>query len=469
MPALSIKNLPYRNGTYYFQRIRHMDWPVLLDSGFPDSPSGRFDIISASPCEKVHLEQRSHSNALESLQTIIQRHSPSEITETSLPFTGGFIGGLSYDLGRQLETLPENATKDRGLPAIIGGIYTWAVITDHQMQQSWLIASDDATDHLYPLLSETPSEFPESQTDSLFRIRAPFVSHISREKYIQQFERIIEYIRAGDCYQINFAQRFSAIAEGDCWQAYLKMRKATPAPFSAYLDFDDFKILSVSPERFLKLDHQQVETKPIKGTAPRSADATEDLRIADELSHSIKNRAENLMIVDLLRNDLSRICQPGSVHVPHLFALESYANVHHLVSTVTGTLAPEENAATLLKASFPGGSITGAPKIRAMEIIDELEPHQRNIYCGSVAWIDFRGHMDSSITIRTMLASRQDAQWQLDCWGGGGIVYDSEADSEYQETLHKVGKIISALQPDFLTQIQSSSAPAEYKSSSCGS
>jgi para-aminobenzoate synthetase component 1 len=238
------------------------------------------------------------------------------------------------------------------------------------------------------------------------------------------------------------------------------MRTATPAPFSAYLDFDSFKILSVSPERFMQLRANQVETKPIKGTAPRSADNKEDQKIAKQLQASRKDRAENLMIVDLLRNDLGRVCKTGSVNVPALFALESYANVHHLVSTVTGELPEEKDAVDLLAASFPGGSITGAPKIRAMTIIDELEPQRRAIYCGSIAYISFNGQMDSSITIRTLLESRQ-VNFQsgmqesyLECWGGGGIVYDSEAASEYQETLHKVGKILQAIQPDFLESFQ---------------
>ena len=457
MSAISIISLPYQSGTHYFQQIRHLTFPVLLDSGYPDSPSGRFDIVSAEPAEKIHYELDSHIPALDQLHNRLKAlcPNPNDLPDTELPFTGGFIGGLSYDLGRQLESLPEQAKKDTDFPVLIGGIYNWAVICDHQKKNSWLLAPETELELWQTRLTGNSSE----NILPVFRITAPFRSHISQQEYCRQFSTIIDYIRAGDCYQINFAQRFSALAEGDCWQAWLRMRAATPAPFSAYLDFDQHKILSVSPERFLELHQGRVETKPIKGTAPRHDNPVQDKAIADELSNSIKNRAENLMIVDLLRNDLSRVCQPGSVQVPHLFALESYANVHHLVSTVTGRLQQGKDATELLKASFPGGSITGAPKIRAMEIIDELEPHQRNIYCGSVAYIDFRGHMDSSITIRTILASQQDeTQWRMDCWAGGGIVYDSEAHSEYQETLHKVGKIISSLQPDFLNQTDSSAS-----------
>ncbi|MDX1319369.1 MAG: aminodeoxychorismate synthase component I [Oceanospirillum sp.] len=454
MTQLCTRSLPYRSGVDYFERIRHLDAPVLLDSNKPDSPSGRYDIISANPVKKI----QSSANSLAQLQQLLDSLSTSHRVEATdkalyhLPFIGGFIGGLSYDLGRELETLPDSAKDDCHFPSIIGGIYLWAVVVDHEHQIAELVAPASEADELEALLSRTN----DHDKPAPFSLTTPFTSNLSWPEYKSRFEKIMAYIRSGDCYQINFAQRFQAKAKGDSWQAYLKMRAATPAPFSAYLDFDQFKILSVSPERFMQLNAGQVETKPIKGTAPRSGDAREDRHIAETLQNSIKDRAENLMIVDLLRNDLGRVCEPGSVRVPALFALESYANVHHLVSTVEGELPADKNAVDLLTASFPGGSITGAPKIRAMEIIDELEPQRRAIYCGSVAYISFNGRMDSSITIRTLLESVQDnpetgeTESRLDCWGGGGIVYDSVAESEYQETLHKVGKILQSLQPDFL-------------------
>jgi len=458
MTQLCTRSLPYRSGVDYFERIRHLDAPVLLDSNKPDSPSGRYDIISANPVKKI----RSSANSLTQLQQLLDSLSTSHRVEATdkalyhLPFIGGFIGGLSYDLGRELETLPDSAKDDCHFPSIIGGIYLWAVVVDHEHQIAELVAPASKADELEALLSRTN----DRDKPVPFSLTTPFTANLSWPEYKSRFEKIMAYIRSGDCYQINFAQRFQAKAKGDSWQAYLKMRAATPAPFSAYLDFDQFKILSVSPERFMQLNAGQVETKPIKGTAPRSGDAREDRHIAETLQNSIKDRAENLMIVDLLRNDLGRVCEPGSVRVPALFALESYANVHHLVSTVEGELPADKNAVDLLAASFPGGSITGAPKIRAMEIIDELEPQRRAIYCGSVAYISFNGRMDSSITIRTLLESVQDnpetgeTESRLDCWGGGGIVYDSVAESEYQETLHKVGKILQSLQPDFKTQAQ---------------
>ncbi len=458
MTQLCTRSLPYRSGVDYFERIRHLDAPVLLDSNKPDSPSGRYDIISANPVKKI----QSTTNSLTQLQQLLDSLSTSHRVEATdkalyhLPFIGGFIGGLSYDLGRELETLPDSAKDDCHFPSIIGGIYLWAVVVDHEHQIAELVAPASEADELEALLSRTN----DRDKPVPFSLTTPFTANLSWPEYKSRFEKIMAYIRSGDCYQINFAQRFQAKAKGDSWQAYLKMRAATPAPFSAYLDFDQFKILSVSPERFMQLNAGQVETKPIKGTAPRSGDAREDRHIAETLQNSIKDRAENLMIVDLLRNDLGRVCEPGSVRVPALFALESYANVHHLVSTVEGELPADKNAVDLLAASFPGGSITGAPKIRAMEIIDELEPQRRAIYCGSVAYISFNGRMDSSITIRTLLESVQDnpetgeTESRLDCWGGGGIVYDSVAESEYQETLHKVGKILQSLQPDFKTQAQ---------------
>ncbi len=467
MSSVNIRTLPYKAGSEYFQQVRHLPFPVLLDSGQPKSPSGRYDIIAADPIEQINSHQLSNSSSLQYLQQRLDALQPKCLPETDLPFTGGFIGGLSYDLGRELETLPEQAATDVDFPSLLGGIYLWAIIVDHQEASTFLLGPEELLDQVQLVIEQSTEQKPQQK--ATFTITQPFQANMTQDEYRQRFGRIIDYIRAGDCYQINFAQRFSAQMTGDSWQAYLQMRQATPAPFSAYLDFGDYKILSVSPERFVKLNKGLVETKPIKGTAPRHPDSEKDKAIANELLASTKNRAENLMIVDLLRNDISRTCQAGSVKVPHIFALESYANVHHLVSTVVGKLDQDKTAIDLLATSFPGGSITGAPKIRAMEIIDELEPQRRGIYCGSVAYIDFRGEMDSSITIRTIQQSpvtpdtgptdsdqahetKSKSASRLDCLGGGGIVYDSEADSEYQETLHKVGKIISALQPDFLDQ-----------------
>ena len=254
-----------------------------------------------------------------------------------------------------------------------------------------------------------------------------------------------QYLHSGDCYQINLTQRFQADYQGDEWQAYRTLRQANGAPFSAFIRLEHNCILSISPERFIALDsNRHIETKPIKGTLPRSADEQQDRELAKQLAGSEKDRAENLMIVDLLRNDIGKVASPGSVAVPHLFAIESFPAVHHLVSTVTAELAPGYQATDLLRAAFPGGSITGAPKIRAMEIIEELEPSRRSLYCGAIGYLSQDGKMDSSITIRTLVAD----SGQLYCWAGGGIVADSDVDAEYQETYDKVSRILPLLAPE---------------------
>ncbi|MEW8264161.1 MAG: aminodeoxychorismate synthase component I, partial [Candidatus Thiodiazotropha taylori] len=266
--------------------------------------------------------------------------------------------------------------------------------------------------------------------------------NMNRDEYLASLARIKRYILDGDCYQVNFAQRFSVAAEGDTWQAYKGLRQLNAAPFAAYLNTPDCQIMSSSPERFLELRSGSVETKPIKGTAPRGEDPIEDMMLAEMLKNSSKDQAENLMIVDLLRNDLGKVCATGSVSVPELFKLESFARVHHLVSKVCGELARGENALSLLRACFPGGSITGAPKLRAMEIIEELEPHRRGIYCGSIGYVSFDGDMDTNIAIRTMVH----AQGITRLWAGGGIVADSDPEAEYRETYHKASALLDLLQ-----------------------
>ena len=264
---------------------------------------------------------------------------------------------------------------------------------------------------------------------------------MTKPEYLQKFEQIQQYLQSGDCYQINLAQRFSANYQGDEWQAYLRLRVRNAAPFSAFIRLTDCAILSISPERFIEVNQRRVETKPIKGTKPRFANPQDDKQSAEALQNSPKDRAENVMIVDLLRNDLGKVCSPGTVKVPSLFAIESFPAVHHLVSTITGELAPQHQAIDALAAAFPGGSITGAPKVRAMQIIEELEPHRRNIYCGSIGYLSVHGHMDTNIAIRTLVCANN----TIYAWAGGGIVADSNGESEYQETFDKVGKILPVL------------------------
>ncbi len=454
-----IQSLPYHeDSASLFEAIADDPWAVFLDSGHPHSAQGRYDIIAAAPsrtlltrggmteigsAEGVEFSQQDPF-ALLRLQL-----QPEAVSDPSgLPFCGGAIGYFSYDLGRRIEHLPALARDGEKLPEMAFGIYDWALVVDHRERQSWLVSAgrDPATalkwEQLVALLSHPA---PVHQRLPL-RLTAPLVSNLPREKYFAAFERIQRYIHDGDCYQVNLAQRFSAPAAGDPWAAYQELRRANPAPFAAYLNLPGVQILSASPERFLALRGRRVESKPIKGTRPRDhAHPARDEALAKALRNSLKDRAENLMIVDLLRNDLSKSCEIGSVAVPSLFEVESFSSVHHLVSTVTGTLAPHRDAIDLLRGCFPGGSITGAPKLRAMEIIEELEPDRRGVYCGAIGYIGFDGEMDTSIVIRTLVHSGNTVRF----WAGGGIVADSCAEDEYQETFDKAAALLRLLQqPD---------------------
>jgi para-aminobenzoate synthetase component 1 len=400
--------------------------------------------MSAWPLAQLAPTTDESANAfLQRLRGALQSLGPAEApAQQELPFVGGLIGYLSYDFGRRLEALPEQSVDDLDLADARFGLYAWALISDHLLGTSQLLfhpALDQAERARLCQLFAAPA----AQADASFRLLQPFHADLDPATYRHAIERIQGYILAGDCYQVNFAQRFQAPCEGDPWAAYLALRRACPTPFSGFQSLaDGGAILSLSPERFLKVSEGQVETRPIKGTRPRGTDATDDRAQAEALMASRKDRAENLMIVDLLRNDLGRSCRIGSVRVPELFALESYPNVHHLVSAVTGELAPGKDALDLLACSFPGGSITGAPKIRAMQIIDELEPTRRGLYCGSLLYLDVRGELDSSIAIRSLLVK----DGQISCWGGGGIVADSDWQAEYQESITKVKVLLDTLE-----------------------
>ncbi|WP_240642648.1 aminodeoxychorismate synthase component I [Pseudidiomarina mangrovi] len=414
-----------------FARCAQEPWALLLDSC--DHPHGRYDFIFRQPVAVITQSQAWPQQLQAALAGVPSYQGPAEV-----PFQGGLAGAFSYDAGRALEQLPSHAQADIELPDLAVGVYHQALIRRRQDGVTWLLAETEQLPELEQFWLS-----PASTNHQLeFTLTSAWQSNLSATDYQQRFARIQAYLQAGDCYQINLAQRFSASYRGDPWQAYLRLRQHNNAPFSGFFRLDHGALLSHSPERFLHVSAiGLVETKPIKGTRPRSSDPQQDQANAEQLAHSSKDRAENVMIVDLLRNDLSRCCQPGSVTVPKLFAIESYPAVHHLVSTVTGQLTPQHNALDLIAACFPGGSITGAPKIRAMEIIDELEPHRRSYYCGSLAYFSKHGAADSSIAIRTLVAQQQ----QLYCWAGGGIVADSEGASEYQETLDKVAKIVPLL------------------------
>lgn len=414
----------------------------------------RFDILSAAPSQLIRYDPDGlsirvaglwHTEAVDPFDYLDQRLKTLDATESELPFSGGLIGHWSYDLGRVIENLPSQAQADIDFPWMQVGLYLWAIVIDHQDKRSWLVAQPSCSkillDKLSTLITRHAGLSKADRTRS-FSLTKQWTANLTKAEYRQALEKVDGYIQAGDCYQINFSQRFSSNYSGDPWEGYKQLREQAPTPFSAYLEYETGSILCFSPERFIKVSESgSVETRPIKGTRPRGKDQQEDEALVLALKNAPKDRAENLMIVDLLRNDLSRACRPGSVSVPELFEIETYPNVHHLVSSVQGSLESSQSPLTLLRSTFPGGSITGAPKIRAMEIIDELEPERRSVYCGSIGYISASGRMDTNICIRTLLCIDN----RIYCWAGGGIVADSDVEDEFQETLNKVNNLLSAL------------------------
>jgi para-aminobenzoate synthetase component 1 len=429
-----------------------LPWPVWLDSVGGLDHGGRYDVLAADPYLTLRTRGALTELRARDGSTTCSDEPPFELLReqlgelgpcaAELPFCGGALGYFSYDLGRRLERIPSLAAADIDMPEMAVGLYDWAVIVDHQERCSWLIGGgrDPRTFAQWPNLVER-LHGKTSKPVPPFRVLSQAASSFSRESYAAAFRRVQEHIRRGDCYQVNLTQRFRARAEGDAWHAYLKLREINPAPFAAYLDFPDGRILCSSPERFLRVVGDSVETKPIKGTRPRASDRTRDRALAEALRASAKDRAENVMIVDLLRNELGKSCVPGSIRATRLFDVESFASVHHLVSTVEGRLAPGKHALDLLAGCFPGGSITGAPKVRAMQIIEELEPQRRSVYCGCIGYIGFDGNMDLNIAIRTLVQHGD----YIYAWAGGGVVADSEVDAEYQESLDKVAALLEVL------------------------
>jgi para-aminobenzoate synthetase component 1 len=374
-----------------------------------------------------------------------------------------------------LERVPRPKYDDLAIPDVLLGIYDWVVAWDHTADRAWLVstgmpetgrARSERAARRMAFVKErlttrrldgwavregsagrrtahrpsrpTAPSYPVTDVQHL-GLRSTF----TREGYQQGVARVIEYIFAGDIFQANLSQRLEAPLVGTPLELYRRLRSRNPAPFSAFLDFGELVVASASPERFLRVEDGHVEARPIKGTRPRGVGPEHDAALALALAESDKDRAENVMIVDLLRNDLSRVCEPGSVRVPELFALEHYATVHHLVSTVVGDLVPTQDAADLVRAAFPGGSITGAPKVRAMQIIAELEPTRRGVYCGAIGYWSATGAFDANIVIRTYLVLGDVAYFQA----GGGIVADSDPEQEYRETLDKARGLIAALLP----------------------
>lgn len=442
-------------------RLRALGGLAFLDSAMPHPSLGRYSWLGADPFGRFVISEgcarwngeTMRGAPLEALSGLL-RQLGEETVEGLPPFQGGAIGFFGYEMGRLLERLPEPALPVVGaVPDADLGFYDVVVAFDHATRRAWLVSSGRPEEgrRRTERAEERAARFAarlEAETPDAAAGRAPalardaWASNFDRQAYEAAVARVVEYVLDGDVFQANLAQRFAADlpAGYDPWAFYLKLRRRNAATFCAYLEHDGLAVASSSPERFLRVESGHVETRPIKGTAPRAADPAEDARRAEALLASEKDRAENLMIVDLLRNDLSRTCRPHSVKTPALAELETYAGVHHLVSVVTGELMEKHTALDLLLGAFPGGSITGAPKPRAMEIITELEREARGVYCGAIGCLGFDGFMDTNIAIRTVTFQNGRASFHA----GGGITALSEPAAEYQETLDKAERIFDA-------------------------
>jgi para-aminobenzoate synthetase component I len=465
------------------EQLGGLPYRIFLDSAARGTRLGRYSFLTADPVAvvrskgaRVECGTRAVSgDALETLRALLAPFAADPVSGLP-PFQGGAAGYLAYDWGRVHERIPAPRHDDLSVPDVVLGVYDWVLAWDHETSKAWLVstgllevspaararrAADRAaavmgrlrsSEIVEPVLPQAPLVRPaalttpmaptyaisEEWSDPRLELRSSF----THEGYLDAVAKVREYIFAGDIFQANLSQRFDAPLAEPPWSLYCRLRTQNAAPFAAFLDFPEAVVLSASPERFLHVDiHGHVETRPIKGTRPRGVGPEHDAALGLALTASAKDRAENLMIVDLLRNDLSRVCAPGTVRVPELFALEHYATVHHLVSTVVGDLAPGEDALSLLRAAFPGGSITGAPKVRAMEIIAELEPSERGVYCGAIGYWSLTGSLDCSIAIRTAVAAAGRVYFSA----GGGIVSDSDPEQEYRETLDKARGMIDAL------------------------
>lgn len=471
---------------------RFLDLPyvLFLDSAIKATGSdghqlGRYSFLAADPALVIRSKGRTtevggpgtpwarvDADPLIAARELLGRFAADPVSGLP-PFQGGAAGYLGYDYGAVLERLPATRFDDLAIHDVVLGLYDWVIAWDHRLETAWIVSTGlpetgparaaRARERLTlvrerlrgparpalraPNAAPAATIGPEAPSYPVLGVEAAepigLRSTFTHRGYLDAVTRVREYIVAGDIFQANLSQRFQAPLVEPAIDLYARLRRGNPAAFAAFLDFDQVQILSASPERFLRLDQngRHVETRPIKGTRPRGLGPMHDAALGRALSESDKDRAENVMIVDLLRNDLSRVCRPGTVRVPELFALEQHPTVHHLVSTVVGELDPAADAIDLLRAAFPGGSITGAPKVRAMEIIAELEPSQRGVYCGAIGYISTTGALDTSIVIRTYLALRGRVYFQA----GGGIVADSDPELEYRETLDKARALIAAL------------------------
>ncbi|MDF2874216.1 MAG: pabB [Sporomusa sp.] len=445
-----------------FSLFAQQPYSVFLDSGVDTNDMGRYSFIARDPfllfsskAQTIHIEDKSGSrtfagNPFDELKRLLTIYKTQKVSGLP-PLTGGIIGYFGYDMGYLLEIIPGLSTDDLNNPDCFFGFYDTVLIFDHHTGKSY-IASNGFPEH-NELARHHRAEARIKELAGMLAAAKPlpepkpqipegdFQSNFTREGHCAMVQQGIDYIAAGDIFQVNLTQRFNAKVTVPPYELYRYLRHINPAPFASYLNFGEVIVASASPERYLLVTDKMVETRPIKGTRPRGTDPESDRLLRDELLASEKDRAELVMIIDLERNDLGRVCEFGSVRVPDLIRLEQYATVFHLVSTVVGKLAADKDIIDLVKASFPGGSITGAPKVRAMEIIDELESVRRSIYTGSVGYIDFNGDADLNIVIRTFIIKGDRAYYQV----GGGIIADSIPELEYEESLDKARALMRAL------------------------
>ena len=451
-----------------FELFRDKQFSFFLDSGMDPHKLGRYSFMGGNPFlvlstrgSEIILTRGAEKSSLSGNPFDVLNHFLEiyrlDSCSSPVPFIGGAVGYFSYDLCHSIERLPSTAVDDLKLPECYFGFYDLILAFDNLQGKTYIISTG------FPELGETKrkkraikrlNEVKDKLADvSSSGTEAPFTpvsfptepvtlqGGFIHKEYVDAVEKARQYIIAGDILEVNLSQRFEAELAITPYALYRQLRQINPAPFACYLGFDEVSVVSASPERFLRLQGDRVETRPIKGTRPRGKNPEEDEALADELLGSSKDRAENIMIVDLERNDLGRVCRFGTVKVTELGILEVFPTVFHLTSTVVGRLKEGKNRNDLLKATFPGGSITGAPKIRAMEIIDELEPTKRSVYTGSIGYLSFDGNLDLNIAIRTFLVKGGKAYFQA----GGAVVYDSDPEAEYQETLDKAKALIDAL------------------------
>jgi para-aminobenzoate synthetase component 1 len=449
-----------------FELFRHEPHSFFLDSSMDPQKLGRYSFMGSNPFlvmssrgRKVNIVEDGmpseiKGNPFDILGEYLEKYHLG-VTDAPVSFVGGAVGYFSYDLCHFIERLPKTAVDDLKLPESYFGFYDLVLAYDNLLNKTYIVSTgfpeQDESRRLRHA-QERLNEFKEklaltSHNSVLFAEnnnavgKSELKGNFTHQDYVKAVARARQYIIDGDIFEVNISQRFETRLTIPPWELYLRLRAINPAPFASYLGFDKVTIVSASPERFLRVQGDCVETRPIKGTVRRGKTPGEDTKNARELLTSIKDHAENMMIVDLERNDLGRVCHYGSVRVSEMAILEKFPTVFHLTSTVVGQLRPDKNRYDLLKATFPGGSITGAPKVRSMEIIDELEPTRRSVYTGSIGYLSFDGNMDINIVIRTFIIKGNRAYFQV----GGAVVYDSDPESEYQETLDKGRALVNAL------------------------